>query len=149
VTRPKINFIINKELFPDNFNFRVFRNFVEKISADVLECENQDLNLININFCTDSEIKEVNKKYLGHDYETDIITFRYDEKDFFESDMLISVETVKRNSLQYKNSFIIEVYRVIIHGLLHLCGFDDYNRVQKQKMRVKENYYLNKLLNKE
>jgi probable rRNA maturation factor len=149
VTRPKINFIINKELFPDNFNFRVFRNFVEKISADVLECENQDLNLININFCTDSEIKEVNKKYLGHDYETDIITFRYDEKDFFESDMLISVETVKRNSLQYKNSFIIEVYRVIIHGLLHLCGFDDYNRVQKQKMRVKENFYLNKLLNKE
>lgn len=101
-----------------------------------------------MNFCSDSEIREINKEHLGHDYETDIITFRYDEESFTESDIIISVETVTRNSIRYKNSFIGETYRVIIHGILHLCGFEDDTRVKKQKMRIKENFYLNKLRNK-
>jgi probable rRNA maturation factor len=113
-----------------------------------MKSESQMVDVINMNFCTDLDIREINYKFLRHDYETDIITFRYDEKGFSESDIMISVETVLRNSIKYKSSFINEACRVIIHGLLHLCGFKDTTRAQKQKMRTKENFYLNKLLNK-
>ncbi|MCU0373365.1 MAG: rRNA maturation RNase YbeY [Ignavibacteria bacterium] len=110
--------------------------------------ESEIVDIINLKFCSDMEIREINREYLGHDYETDIITFRYDEERFTESDIIISVETVNRNSKKYKNSFIREIYRVVAHGMLHLCGFEDDTRVKKQKMRIKENFYLNKLRNK-
>lgn len=99
-------------------------------------------------FCSDSEIRKINAEFLGHDYETDIITFRYDDDSIVESDMMISLETVNRNSLKYKNSFIFEAYRVIIHGVLHLCGYEDDTRSKRLKIRTKENIYLNKLRNK-
>jgi rRNA maturation RNase YbeY len=148
VSKPKINFIINKKLFPEVINFSVFRENARFITVEVLKGESQIIDIINMNFCSDSEIRKINSEFLGHDYETDIITFRYDEKGFSESDIMISVETVIRNSLKYKNSFIIEAYRVIIHGVLHLCGFEDETRSKKLKIRVKENIYLNKLRNK-
>jgi probable rRNA maturation factor len=148
VNKPKINFLINRKLFPVNINISDFRRVVRLISSEVMKSESQMVNIINLNFCTDLDIRKINSKFLRHDYETDIITFRYDEKDYSESDIMISVETVIRNSFKYKSSFINEACRVIIHGLLHLCGFEDSNRAQKQKMRTKENFYLNKLMSK-
>ena len=76
-------------------------------------------------FCDDEKILEVNKEYLQHDYYTDIITFDYCEDDVISGDLFISLDTVKSNSKLVGATYEQELYRVIIHGILHLCGIDD------------------------
>jgi rRNA maturation RNase YbeY len=76
-------------------------------------------------FCSDERILEINKVYLAHDYYTDIITFDYSENDVISGDIFISVETVRINAGKFAVSYDNELYRVIIHGILHLCGIDD------------------------
>jgi metalloprotein, YbeY/UPF0054 family len=76
-------------------------------------------------FCSDSKILEVNIEYLKHDYYTDIITFDYSDNDIITGDIFISVETVRSNAEKYEEKYDKELYRVIIHGILHLCGIDD------------------------
>ena len=76
-------------------------------------------------FCDDEKILEVNKEYLQHDYYTDIITFDYCEDDVISGDLFISLDTVKSNSELVGATYEQELYRVIIHGILHLCGIDD------------------------
>ena len=76
-------------------------------------------------FCNDEKILEVNKEYLQHDYYTDIITFDYCEDDVISGDIFISLDTVKSNSELVGATYEQELYRVIIHGILHLCGIDD------------------------
>lgn len=76
-------------------------------------------------FCDDEKILEVNKEYLQHDYYTDIITFDYCENDVISGDLFISLDTVKSNSKLVGATYEQELYRVIIHGILHLCGIDD------------------------
>lgn len=89
-------------------------------------------------FCSDSYILDVNRKYLNHDYYTDIITFDYSEGQKISGDLFISVETVKSNSQLYKTNFIDEFHRVIIHGILHLCGLKDKCPEDEKKMREAE-----------
>lgn len=76
-------------------------------------------------FCSDEKILEVNKEYLGHDYYTDIITFDYSENNVISGDIFISVDTVCTNAEKFATMYGNELYRVIIHGVLHLCGIDD------------------------
>jgi len=109
----------------------------------VAESEIKRLGDINIIFCSDPYILDVNIKYLGHDYFTDIITFDYCEGDTLSGDLFISIDTVRENSLFYKTEFNEELNRVIVHGLLHLIGFDDHSDDEIAQMRSKENYYLN------
>lgn len=85
-------------------------------------------------FCDDEKILEVNRTYLRHDYYTDIITFDYSTGSVVSGDIYISVDTVATNALQYKVSFKHELHRVIIHGLLHLCGFDDTTPELRKRM---------------
>lgn len=89
-------------------------------------------------FCSDEKILEVNRQYLQHDYYTDIITFDYDEDDVVSGDMFISVDTVRTNAEQYAPSFVEELHRVIIHGVLHLCGLKDKAPEDEKKMRAAE-----------
>lgn len=89
-------------------------------------------------FCSDSYILDVNRKYLNHDYYTDIITFDYSEDQKISGDLFISVETVKSNSELFKTNFIDEFHRVIIHGILHLCGLKDKCPEDEKKMREAE-----------
>ena len=98
-----------------------------------------DLNVI---FCSDEHLKEINIKYLSHDYYTDIITFDYSEKNLIGGDLFISTDRIKENSSKNKVKFIVELYRVIIHGVLHLCGFNDKTSAEKKKIREKEDYLL-------
>ena len=98
-----------------------------------------DLNVI---FCSDEHLKEINIKYLNHDYYTDIITFDYSEKTLINGDLFISTDRIKENSSKNKVKFIVELYRVIIHGVLHLCGFNDKTSAEKKKIREKEDYLL-------
>lgn len=108
----------------------------------VAESEIKRIGDISIIFCSDNYILDVNMKYLQHDYFTDIITFDYCEKNILSGDLFISVDSVKENSIFYKTEFEEELNRVIVHGLLHLIGYDDHCDEDIKVMREKENYYL-------
>ena len=108
----------------------------------VAESEIRRLGDINIIFCSDNYILDVNMKYLQHDYFTDIITFDYCEKKVLSGDLFISVDSVRENSVYYGTEFEDELNRVIVHGLLHLIGYDDHSEDDIKVMREKENYYL-------
>ncbi|MBR6456955.1 MAG: rRNA maturation RNase YbeY [Bacteroidales bacterium] len=104
--------------------------------------ELKKLGDINIIFCSDNYILEVNMKYLQHDYFTDIITFDYCEKNILSGDLFISIDSVRENALFYGTEFEDELNRVMVHGLLHLIGYDDHTEEDIATMRSKENYYL-------
>ena len=108
----------------------------------VAESEIRRIGDISIIFCSDNYILDVNQKYLQHDYFTDIITFDYCEGDKLSGDLFISVDSVRENAVEYGTEFSEELYRVIVHGVLHLIGYDDHNDEDIAMMRKKENYYL-------
>lgn len=90
-------------------------------------------------FCDDDKILEVNREYLQHDYYTDIITFDYDEDDTINGDIVISLDTVRSNAELFGKTYEEELYRVIIHGILHLCGIDDKGPGEREMMEAAEN----------
>lgn len=90
-------------------------------------------------FCSDEKILEVNREYLQHDYYTDIITFDYDEDDVISGDLFISLDTVKSNSEEQGTDYNEELHRVIIHGILHLCGINDKGPGEREIMEAAEN----------
>lgn len=108
----------------------------------VAESEVRKVGDINIIFCSDNYILDVNMKYLQHDYFTDIITFDYCEDDVLSGDLFISIDSVKDNALFYGTDFPDELNRVIVHGILHLIGYDDHTDSEQKTMRSKEDYYL-------
>lgn len=140
--KTKVNFTFNKDLFPKEYNKVVFKKTVKTLVNYVLYAEKCDIDVINILFCDDEMITDYNNKYLKHNYETDIITFKYAEDEITESDIIISMESVRKNSILFKATYLNELFRVIIHGLLHLSGMEDKTKPQKLKMRNKENFYL-------
>lgn len=106
--------------------------------------ENCRLGEISVIFCSDAYLLDMNRKYLGHDYFTDIITFDYSEGEVLSGDLFISVDTVRSNAAFYSAEFDDELDRVIVHGLLHLIGYDDHSEEEFAAMKEKENYYLSK-----
>ena len=108
----------------------------------VAESEIRKLGEINIIFCSDNYILDINQRFLSHDYFTDIITFDYCEGDKLSGDLFISVDSIKENSIQYGTEFNDELNRVMVHGILHLIGYDDHTKAQQKQMRQKEDYYL-------
>ena len=90
-------------------------------------------------FVDDEKILEVNNEYLGHDYYTDIITFDYDEGEVLNGDLVISLDTVRTNAELFKKSYDDELNRVIIHGILHLCGINDKGPGEREIMEENEN----------
>lgn len=108
----------------------------------VAESEIRRIGDISIIFCSDNYILDVNQKYLQHDYFTDIITFDYCEGDKLSGDLFISVDSVRENALEYGVEFEDELNRVMVHGILHLIGYDDHSEEDIAEMRKKENYYL-------
>ncbi len=89
-------------------------------------------------FCSDNKILEINRQYLNHNYYTDIITFDYTEDNCIAGDLFISLDTVRSNSEQLGTIYEEELYRVMIHGVLHLCGFGDKTETEEQTMRQME-----------
>ena len=90
-------------------------------------------------FCSDEKIMEVNRQYLEHDYYTDIITFDYTEGNRISGDLFISLDTVRTNAEQFDQPYERELYRVIIHGVLHLCGINDKGPGEREIMEEAEN----------
>ncbi len=108
----------------------------------VAHSEARRLGDISIIFCSDQYILDVNRKYLNHDYYTDIITFDYCEGDLLSGDLFISIDSVRENAAFYSTAFENELNRVIVHGVLHLIGYDDHTEEEIAQMRSKEDFYL-------
>lgn len=108
----------------------------------VAESEIFTLGNISVIFCSDNYILDINQRFLQHDYFTDIITFDYSEGRKISGDLFISVDSVRENSIEYGTEFLDELHRVIVHGILHLIGYDDHTDDEIKVMRSKEDYYL-------
>jgi len=104
--------------------------------------ENHKIDTINYIFCNDDYLLEKNIKYLNHSTLTDIISFDYTLGKLISGDIFISVERVKENAQKFQTSFVDELHRVMIHGVLHYCGYNDKTQEEKKQMRAKEDYYL-------
>jgi probable rRNA maturation factor len=104
--------------------------------------ENVKIGQLDFIFCTDDALLEINIKHLDHNYLTDVITFPYSEGEAISGDIFISVDRVKDNAKDLNFEWFDEFCRVIVHGVLHLCGYCDKNAEQQAKMRSKEDYYL-------
>lgn len=112
----------------------------------LIQSENKECGPINLIFCDDEKIIEVNKEYLSHDYYTDIITFDYSISQIISGDLFISVDRVKENADLFAKTFENELMRVVFHGVLHLCGYNDKTSEESLIMRSKEDYYLSQLV---
>lgn len=108
----------------------------------VAESEVFSLGALSVIFCSDNYILDINQRFLQHDYFTDIITFDYSEGEKISGDLFISVDSVRENSIEYETEFEEELHRVIVHGVLHLIGYDDHTDEDIRTMRSKENYYI-------
>ena len=114
---------------------RAVGNWVKEVAATY----GKKVGDISYIFCSDEKILEVNRQYLQHDYYTDIITFDYCEGDRLSGDLFISLDTVRTNAEQFGASYDNELHRVIIHGILHLCGINDKGPGEREIMEAAEN----------
>ena len=138
--------MIRFEVIDATFNLR-HKNAIKNWIKEIILSKNRRVGDINYIFSNDEYVLEVNRKYLGHDYYTDIITFdtsEYDDEiadnqiDKVSADIIISLDTVAANAVTYGADFPQELYRVIIHGILHLVGYDDLNEADSCRMRKAE-----------
>lgn len=112
--------------------------------TDTIKEEEKLLKEISYIFCTDDYLLKINQEHLDHDTYTDIITFDYTEDGNITSEIYISVDRVRENAKNLGVETLDETHRVIIHGVLHLCGYNDKSELQALEMRNKEDYYLRK-----
>lgn len=119
---------------------------IEVWLGEVASSFNKKIGNLNYLFCDDEEILRVNREFLRHDYYTDIITFDYSYKNRVGGDVFISLDTVRSNAKELNLSFKTELLRVIVHGLLHLCGIDDKGPGERKIMEENEDKALALLL---
>ena len=111
-------------------------------STELIDNEGFMLGNINIIFCSDDYLLSINKAHLNHDFYTDIITFSFNKEKEISGDLFISVDRAMENSEINNETYLKETSRLVIHGLLHLCGYNDKTDTQRKTMRSKENQYL-------
>lgn len=121
----------------------VSKNELKRFVKELTKLEGKILKDLSLVFTDDDYLLEVNKQYLNHDYFTDVITFDYSSFPEVSGDIMISLERVKDNALSMNLRFEDEFYRVVFHGMLHLCGYKDKKKEDILVMREKEDYYLN------
>lgn len=121
------------------------KNKKKRWLKDVIEHLDFKLGNISVIFCSDDYLLSLNKKHLNHNYYTDVITFNYCSNETISGDIFVSVDRVRAFSIDTNTSFLSEINRVIVHGVLHLCGFDDKKPDEILKMRKLEDLYLTKL----
>lgn len=111
--------------------------------TEVLKIENAQAEEIGFIFCSNQSITDINAKFLNHHFATDVITFPYHQsKEPIVGEVFIGIDVVKENAKTYQVTFNEELYRVMVHGVLHLVGYDDQSEEEKKQMQQKENFYL-------
>ena len=133
-----------------SFNYETdFKLSNEEVTSDwissVIESENCLEGELNYIFCNDQYLHKINVEFLNHDTLTDIISFDYSVGNNLHGDIFISVDRVRENAVQFSSSFLEELHRVIIHGILHYCGYTDKEEEDRKVMRAREDFYLAKL----
>lgn len=119
-----------------------FRKMLKKLVSIIFHEEGKKLGKLDIVFCSDLYLLEINRTYLSHDHFTDIITFDYSESDLKIGEIYISVQTANANAIFYKVLLFNELIRLITHGTLHLCGYTDKTKPNKLLMTKMENHYI-------
>lgn len=117
---------------------------IRKWIENTIKKEGKKGGTINIILTSNSNIMYLNKKYLNRNYITDIITFNYNRENIISGDLFLNPSTIKRNAKKYKTKLKEEIKRVIIHGVLHLIGYDDKKEEEKKVIRDKENFYMDR-----
>ncbi len=130
----------NVEVDLPQFNHILVKEWFEEI----IKHNKKKVGEINVIFCNDAYILKTNKQYLGHNYFTDIITFNYSSPSIISGDLFISLDTVKSNSHIFNTQHQNELFRVMVHGVLHLLGWDDKNDEEASEMRRLEDFWLKK-----
>lgn len=124
-------------------NRRVYNRWIKHIASS----ESKLLKDLNIIFCSDDYLLDINQKFLAHDYYTDIITFDYSEGNYISGDLFISIDSVRDNAKHFGVDFQTELDRVIAHGVLHLLKYDDHCDEDIKMMRAKEDHYISIIKN--
>ncbi len=132
-------------LFEEIKPLKIQKKILKKYIQSLIKAEGNKSGDITVVFCSDDYLLEINKKYLNHDYFTDIITFDYVENGIISGDLFISIDRIKENAATYETSFLKELFRVVFHGILHLNGYKDKSEEEVKLMRAKENYYLSEV----
>ncbi len=127
--------------FENDFTFGDTSQAMARIT-NLIKNEGFEVGEINYIFCDDEYLLAINQQYLNHDYYTDIITFDYTENYTISGDIYISTQRVSENAENHQVDFVHELYRVMYHGILHLCGYKDKTEAEQKQMRSKEDYYL-------
>ena len=130
--------VFNKEIIFDFVNEEFLINWIGQIIVNEVYTEGE----LNFVFCSDASLLKKNIEFLHHDTLTDIISFDYTLGKLVSGDIFISIDRVKENAKLFKVSFDDELHRVMVHGILHYCGYKDKDKVDKELMRSKEDYYL-------
>ena len=135
----------NIRVFCSDKKFRVNKIRIHTLVNSLKKELNFSISSLPINFISSSEITIINKKYLNHNYSTDIITFNYSgSKDDLDGEIFISYDDAEKSSRKFKNSLAEEIFRLVIHGVLHLLGYDDMKAKDKKIMKSLENQLLNR-----
>ena len=132
------------KIFYDDTSFRIrgWRKVV-KIIENIIEREKKFTGTLHFIITKDESLRKINVQFLEHDYNTDVISFDYCNCEIINGEIYISIETVKKNAINYKVSFKKELLRVMIHGVLHLLGYDDKTKNQISEIRKMEDMWLN------
>ena len=136
----KLSFFF-EEIKPVELQKKVLQNTFDFLIRN----EHKSPGEVSVIFCSDDYLLKINEQYLNHNYYTDIVTFDYVENSVISGDLFISVDRVEENASQLGVTFDKELYRVIFHGILHLCGYKDKTNAEKEVMREKEDFYLEKV----
>ena len=140
---------MNIKIFYDNVNFRLQESIkIRKLLEKVIKSENKSTDDLVFIFTNDEKIREINKEFIKHNWFTDVIAFDYCENKNIRGEIYISVDTVKLNARNYKVSLKSEILRVMIHGILHLCGYEDETKRKKLIMKDKEDLWIKKYYTK-
>jgi len=134
------------EIFYEDIQpLKLRKSNISKQIKSLIISENRKQGEISLILCSDKYLLNINIEYLNHNYYTDIITFNYVEGNTISGDLFISLDRVKENAERFNTSFIMELYRVIFHGILHLAGYNDKTEGEKKIMRGKEDLYLSEV----
>jgi probable rRNA maturation factor len=134
---------LNILIFYDDISYRSRGGKkIKKLIENIVTSEKFVPGEINIIITSDKNLIKINRQFLKHNYYTDVISFSYNNKEIINGEVYLSLDTVKKNAINYNVSLNRELLRVIIHGILHLCGYEDDTEKKKQIMREKEDIWI-------